>query len=176
MALLVEREKKRHMSLTHEDVQKILAILDEADCEEVYLEFGDLKVHLRKHGDSPDPEKPADREAPPQAAHTVNGEPAAPVSPAPQEPGHEVTIPAGVIAVAAPMLGTFYRAPTPGARPFVEVGDRVQPDDTVCLLEVMKLFNSVRAGTTGTIERILVENATLVEYGQPLILIRKDNT
>ncbi|OGA43895.1 MAG: acetyl-CoA carboxylase, biotin carboxyl carrier protein [Betaproteobacteria bacterium RIFCSPLOWO2_12_FULL_62_13] len=164
------------MTLTHEDVRKILEILDESDCEEVYLEFGDLKVRLRKHGDSPDPEKPAHTQASPQAADTVDEEPAAPAAPARREPGQEVTIPAGVLAVTAPMLGTFYRAPTPGARPFVEVGDKVQPDDTVCLVEVMKLFNSVRAGTAGTIERILVENAALVEYGQPLILIRKGNT
>lgn len=164
------------MTLTHEDVRKILEILDHSDSEEVYLEFGDLKVHLRRHGDLSDPGKPADRQPPPQAAVSPIGEPAAAPTPAPEEPGCEVTIPAGLIAVTAPMLGSFYRAPTPDARPFVEVGDKVQPEDTVCLVEVMKLFNSVRAGTAGTIEKILVENATLVEYGQPLILIRKENT
>jgi acetyl-CoA carboxylase biotin carboxyl carrier protein len=72
------------------------------------------------------------------------------------------------------MLGTCYRAPSPGAKPFVEVGDKVRPDDTVCMVEVMKLFNSLKAGVAGTVEQVLFENATLVEYGQPLILIRKE--
>ena len=80
------------------------------------------------------------------------------------------------MAVAAPMLGTFYRTPSPGEKPFVEQGDKVSPDDTVCLVEVMKLFNSVKAGMAGTVEQILVENGTLVEYGQPLILIRKETS
>ena len=83
-------------------------------------------------------------------------------------------MPPGVVAVNAAMLGTFYRAPSPGAKPFVEVGGRVQPDDTVCLLEVMKLFSSLKAGVAGTVEKILAENATLVAAGQALILIRKD--
>lgn len=80
------------------------------------------------------------------------------------------------MAVTAPMLGTFYRTPSPGERAFVEQGDKVSPDDTVCLVEVMKLFNSVKAGMAGTVEKILVENGTLVEYGQPLILIRKETS
>jgi acetyl-CoA carboxylase biotin carboxyl carrier protein len=73
--------------------------------------------------------------------------------------------------VDSPMLGTFYRAPAPGATPFVEVGEQVEPETTVCLIEVMKMMNSIRAGVTGTIAEILVENAELVEEGQPLFRI-----
>ena len=69
------------------------------------------------------------------------------------------------------MLGTFYRAQTPGAPPFVEVGQRVRADDTVCLIEVMKLFNSVKAGVDGVVTQILAENAKLVEYNEVLIII-----
>ena len=69
------------------------------------------------------------------------------------------------------MLGTFYRAQTPGAPPFVEVGQRVRADDTVCLIEVMKLFNSVKAGVDGVVMQILAENAKLVEYNEVLIII-----
>ena len=69
------------------------------------------------------------------------------------------------------MLGTFYRAQTPGAPPFVEVGQRVRADDTVCLIEVMKLFNSVKAGVEGVVTQILAENAKLVEYNEVLIVI-----
>ena len=163
------------MSLTHKDVQKILAILDGAECEEVRLEFGDLKLHLRRHGGSPPLQHEQRPEDKGQARRAANEE-AALASPAPQQPRHEEAIPEGVMAVTAPMLGTFYRTPSPGERAFVEQGDKVSPDDTVCLVEVMKLFNSVKAGMAGTVEKILVENGTLVEYGQPLILIRKETS
>ena len=72
------------------------------------------------------------------------------------------------------MLGTFYRAPAPGEPPFVEVGDKVGADDTVCLMEVMKLFNSVKAGVAGTVVKIAAENGSMVEHGQTLILIESD--
>ncbi len=72
------------------------------------------------------------------------------------------------------MLGTFYRAPAPNERPFVEVGQRVKADDTVCMIEVMKLFNSIRAGVAGTIVKISVENAQMVEFNQVLIHVKPD--
>jgi acetyl-CoA carboxylase biotin carboxyl carrier protein len=83
----------------------------------------------------------------------------------------EAAGPEGVIVIRAPMLGTFYRAPAPGQKPFVEVGQRVRADDTVCLIEVMKLFNSIRAGVDGEIFKIMAENASMVEFNQPLIFI-----
>lgn len=164
------------MSLTHEDVQKILAILDRSDCEEVSLEFGDFRLHLRRHGNSwvnQDGERVQDKGD--AQVRTGIKESDAAASPAAQEPGDEKALPEDVIAVTAPMLGIFYRAASPGESPFVQPGDQVGPDDTVCLVEVMKLFNSVKAGVAGTVETILAENGTLVEYGQPLILIRKGN-
>lgn len=168
------------MTLTHDDVRKILAILDESDYEEVHIEFGDLKLDLRKHGDAsgiqhaPRHEKPEDRAASPQTPKDVATETTPSDTPALPKTSLQEALPEGVTAVVAPMLGTCYRAPSPGAKPFVEVGDKVKPDDTVCLVEVMKLFNSLKAGVAGTVEKILFENATLVEYGQPLILIRKE--
>ena len=168
------------MTLTHDDVRKILEILDESDYEEVHIEFGDLKLDLHRRGDSSDmqhvqrhgkPEEGADSLDAPKPVATKT---ATTVAPAPAETGREEALPEGVAAVVAPMLGTCYRAPSPGAKPFVEVGDKVKADDTVCLVEVMKLFNSLQAGVAGTVEKILFENATLVEYGQPLILIRKE--
>jgi len=168
------------MGLTHQDVQKILAILDQADCEEVHLEFGDLKLDFRKHGKLDDARRAQPHEATvsPQVSPQmtkVSGE-ATTIAVLPTEPetGRKETLPEGVVAVISPMLGTCYRAPSPGAKPFVEVGSSVRTDDTVCLVEVMKLFSSLKAGVAGTVEKILFENATLVEYGQPLIWIRKD--
>jgi acetyl-CoA carboxylase biotin carboxyl carrier protein len=81
-------------------------------------------------------------------------------------------LPLGVHVVRSPMVGTFYRAPEPGAKPFVEVGTRVKADSIVCIIEVMKLMNSIAAGVDGVVTHVLVENAALVEPGQPLVAIR----
>ena len=80
--------------------------------------------------------------------------------------------PAGTRVITSPMVGTFYRAPEPGAAPFVEEGARVKPDTVVCIIEVMKLMNSVTAGVAGVVTHVLVENAHMVEFGQPLVAIR----
>jgi acetyl-CoA carboxylase biotin carboxyl carrier protein len=72
------------------------------------------------------------------------------------------------------MLGTFYRAPSPGEKPFVEVGQHVKAGDTVCLIEVMKLFNSISAGVDGTVVAIPAQNGVLVEYNQPLVYVMAD--
>ncbi|HEV7132131.1 MAG TPA: biotin/lipoyl-containing protein [Gaiellaceae bacterium] len=76
-------------------------------------------------------------------------------------------------AIVAPMLGTFYRAPAPGEAPFVEVGSKVEPDTLVCIIEVMKMMNSVHAGVAGTIAEICVENGDAVEYGTPLFRVEQ---
>lgn len=77
-----------------------------------------------------------------------------------------------LLTVSAPLLGTFYRAEAPGAAPFVEVGKRVEPDTVVCLIEVMKMMNSVPAGVAGTIVEVCAENAQPVEFGTPLFRVR----
>jgi acetyl-CoA carboxylase biotin carboxyl carrier protein len=79
----------------------------------------------------------------------------------------------GAHVIKSPMVGTFYRSPEPGAKPFVKEGARVKPDTIVCIIEVMKLMNSVTAGVHGVVESVLVENAHMVEFGQPLIAIRE---
>ena len=78
----------------------------------------------------------------------------------------------GVLTIEAPMLGTFYRAESPGAKPFVEVGSRVEPDTIVCIIEVMKMMNSVPAGVSGEIVEIYPQNAELVEFGAPLFRVQ----
>lgn len=78
------------------------------------------------------------------------------------------------IEIRSPMVGTFYRAPAPGADPYVEVGDHVTPGQTLCIIEAMKLMNEIEAEISGTILEILVENAQPVEYNQPLFFVEKD--
>src|SRR5215831_2105715 len=97
----------------------------------------------------------------PGPAATANGAAAAP--PPPEEPeGH---------LVKSPMVGTFYRAASPGAKPFVEVGDSVQAGDTLCIIEAMKLMNEIESDKSGLVKQILVENGQPVEFGQPLVVI-----
>ena len=104
---------------------------------------------------SPQPTAPA-----PAAPVTPVAAPEAPVAPA--EEGH---------AVKSPMVGTFYRSASPGAAPFVEIGDTVAQGDTLCIVEAMKLMNEIEADAAGTIKAILVENGQPVEFGQPLFVI-----
>ena len=80
-------------------------------------------------------------------------------------------IPAAAVVIKSPMVGTFYSSPEPGARPFVEVGQAVSPDTTVCIIEVMKLMNSIPAGCNGTVTQVLVNDAEAVDAGQILIVI-----
>jgi len=156
------------MDLSYEDVQNILKIIDASSLEELHLEIGEFKLVVRKRVGRPDDQiaGEAAREPSPAAARP---EPLPTASPA-GRPAPRVQRD-GMIEVRAPMVGTFYRAPAPGAPPFVEVGAKVEPDDVVCIIEVMKLMNSIRAGRRGRVVEILAENAELVEYGQPLIVI-----
>jgi len=97
-------------------------------------------------------------------------EPVAPAKAGAQSPIPD--LPAGTHVVRSPMVGTFYRAPEPGAKPFVEAGTRVKADTVVCIIEVMKLMNSISAGVAGVVTHVLVENAATVEPGQPLVAVR----
>ncbi|MBI3372569.1 MAG: acetyl-CoA carboxylase biotin carboxyl carrier protein [Betaproteobacteria bacterium] len=153
------------MELTHDDVRQILKIIDDAaHLEELELVHGDFRLHVRRHG--------AVERAMASAA-PVPG-PAQAAARAAQAKTAAAPVPGGMVAIRAPMLGTFYRAPSPGEKPFVEVGQKVKAGETVCLIEVMKLFNSINAGVDGTIAQILADNAALVEYNQVLILIEPE--
>lgn len=163
------------MELSRDDVFKIIKLVEESGYDEVRLEIGDFKLCVQKHGAGGQrvvefsgtgetgrgPAVDAPRPVPTTAMAA---------SPAPASRAEE-PFPEGAVVVRAPMLGTFYRAPAPGERPFVEVGSKVAPDDTLCLVEVMKLFNSIKAGVAGRVVGILAENATMVEHGQPLMVI-----
>jgi acetyl-CoA carboxylase biotin carboxyl carrier protein len=134
--------------------------------EELRLEIGDLKLVVRKRGARAEV---TETSAPPPAA--PSREPVA-TAPAPSAPARQRRAAEGEFELKAPMVGTFYRAPRPGAPPFVEVGGEVGPDDVVCIIEVMKLMNSITLGCRGRIVDILAENAQLVEFGQPIMIIR----
>jgi acetyl-CoA carboxylase biotin carboxyl carrier protein len=175
------------MALINKDkVIQILRILAESTLDELHLEMGELKLIARKHATQEpiqQPEVPRQEsieppvrqqspEIPPlQESHTPAAIP--PEGPAEREEPNLHLEEEGLIPIKSPMLGTFYRAPKPGAPPFVQVGQVVSEDDTVCIIEVMKLFNTIKAGVRGCIGKVCVENAQMVEFQQTLFLVEE---
>jgi acetyl-CoA carboxylase biotin carboxyl carrier protein len=158
--------------LTYKDVVDILKIIDESPCQELHLELEGLKLDLTKGEPPPAPPPPGQ---PPAAAAEKGESPGPNPGPAPAAPPKEaapspVPISSG-IQVKSPLAGTFYRAPAPGARPFVEVGGEVKAGDQVAIVEVMKLMNSVKAPVKGVVREICVANETPVKMGQVLMVI-----
>jgi acetyl-CoA carboxylase biotin carboxyl carrier protein len=158
------------MGLTDDDVREILRIIDESELDELRIETPDFRLHVRRGGAPLPPVEPVEPvEAPPRAAAPEAREPGAeaapPAAPTPSDS------PNGATPIAAPMRGTFYRASAPGEEPFVDVGSQVEPDTVVCLIEVMKMMNAVKAGVSGTVVEVCARNAELVEYGEPLFRV-----
>ena len=156
------------MELTEDDVLQILKLIDESKFDYFQLEVGELKITVSK-GD------PIPITSNASAASPAPAEPrkAPSVAPTPQkEAPKPVTIPAGMVAITAPLLGTFYVAPEPGAPPFTSVGAKVTEDTTVGLIEVMKVFNSVRSAVNGVVAEVVAQNGQFVEFGQPLYFVK----
>ena len=178
------------MPLTTEEIIQILKLIDESPFDELHLESGDFKLTVGKGGTRipslswqptpPEAGGPAVAQEPPIARGRAGNNPPVPV-PAQAEkpkPGLFDSTPYerdGLLPVKAPTLGIFYRSPKPGAPPFTEVGKTVADNDTVCLIEVMKLFNAVKAGVKGRIVKICAENNQMVEYNQILFLIQPES-
>jgi acetyl-CoA carboxylase biotin carboxyl carrier protein len=139
------------VALSDDDVREILRIIDESELDELRIETEGLSLHVVRGGAAPAEPEPVALEPEPDAT--------------------SVPATADGRTIVAPTIGTFYRAPAPGAPPFVEVGTRVEADTIVCIIEVMKMMNSVPAGIAGTIAEIHVANAEPVEYAQPLFRI-----
>ena len=183
-------------NLTYQDLLQIVELVkSSAAFGEFHLKVGDIEVDLRRGGVG------ASRAAPTAAPAASAPLPSAPAKPkdtheTPQRHGHvgggeivseavvsgtgpaehafrgaPLAYPEGAILIKSPMVGSFYRAPEPGARPFVEVGQEVEADTVVCIVEVMKLMNTIPAGALGVITHILVEDGGPVEFGQVLMVI-----
>ncbi|MCF6218817.1 MAG: acetyl-CoA carboxylase biotin carboxyl carrier protein [Gammaproteobacteria bacterium] len=139
-------------------IKKLIELLEESDIAEIEIIEGEESLRISR-GTTQTIVQAAPATALPPATT------AAPVVEAPAEPeisGHQVT---------SPMVGTFYRSSSPGAKPFAEVGQSVNAGDTICIIEAMKLLNQIEADKGGIIKAILVENGQPVEYGQPIFII-----
>jgi len=146
--------------LNYDDVRKILAILDASTLDEVHIEIGDFKLDVRRRGASAPLRDPVLETSPAQPKP----------APVPVKAPPSVALAPGQFALTSPMLGTFYRAPAPDAPPFIQVGSVVSADDTLCIIEVMKLMNTIKAEKPGRVVAVVAENGTLVEFGQTLIV------
>jgi acetyl-CoA carboxylase biotin carboxyl carrier protein len=149
-----------------EKLKQLIAILEESGLSELEIEEEGSRIRLQKPGFAMAPQ-------PVQVPV-----PHAPVSHSDDDfelsaPGHkDAVLEDGLVTIDAPMVGVFYSAPSPDDEPFVKPGDRVEVDQTVCIVEAMKLMNEVTSKTRGEIVRVLVDNAEPVEFGQPLFAVR----
>jgi acetyl-CoA carboxylase biotin carboxyl carrier protein len=150
------------MGLTYDEISEILKLIDGSSCDEFVLETEDIRLVVRRRGANNHVVESAD------GAGTVF---VGSIDGARQPPGQAKAAAAGAHVVSAPMVGTFYRSPTPGAPPFVDIGSKVNKGDPICIIEVMKLFTTIHAEWSGTVKEIGAENSQLVEYGQMLFVI-----
>ncbi len=145
-------------------IKKLIELLEESDLAEIEIHEGEESVRISRS--SQVVTQTAVAAPPPVAAAPATPAPAGETPPAEEEEaaptGHTIT---------SPMVGSFYRAPAPGAQPFVEVGQRVEVGDTLCIIEAMKMLNQIESDKAGVIAAILVENGQPVEYGEPLFII-----
>ena len=135
-----------------EEIRELIRLATEADITELDVDAPHVKVRIKK------------------AAHNSVAK-AVVETRSPDGRHEEAEVHGRLVPIAAPMVGTFYRAPNPEAPPFVSEGDEVHTGQTVCILEAMKMFNEITSEVTGRIARVLVENGAPVEYGQPLFLV-----
>lgn len=159
------------------EIQDLIKFVAKSGVSEVEIEQKDFKITIKSQDNSPREEKQIIVQAAPPAQAAI---PAAPVAapaaaPAQAAPAAPAAAPASddskYVTIKSPMIGTFYRSAGPDKDPFVSVGDTVAPDTTVCIIEAMKLFNDIDAEMSGKIVKILVDDASPVEYDQPLFLV-----
>lgn len=151
------------------EIQKLLDFIAHSGLDEVSIETSDLKISVKRYGGV----VPAAPVAAAPAAPTPVAAPApAPsvAAPAPAAPA-QVATPSNAITVKSPMIGTFYRSSSPDSPVLASVGDEVKPGQVLCIIEAMKLFNEIESEVSGRIVKVLVENATPVEFDQPLFLV-----
>ena len=165
-------------SVNMEELRELIALLRDNELAELELEREDFRVRLRREGFSFSGDHVGDHFTVTEMVKNAltAAPPPAPAPAAPAHPGAEATTAASadqdLHMVPSPIVGTFYRSPSPTAEPFVKIGSNVEPSTVVCIIEAMKLMNEIQAETSGEVVKIYVENGQPVEYGQPLFGIR----
>ena len=146
-----------------DQIQAIITMMKENDLAEFSVEEDGLKIHIKRSPDSAQPtvtvSGPVIARAPAAAAAPVT-------APIPDLPAEELKY------ITSPMVGTFYRAPSPEAPPYVEIGKAVEEDTVVCIIEAMKVMNEIKAETKGVVSEVLADNSKPVEFGQKLFVVK----
>ena len=147
--------------MNFEEIRNLVELMDEFSLTEMKVESGEDRIFLRRGCDA----------AAPVVMPAVSALPAAPAAAAPSTaaPAAAPAVPA--VTIDSPLVGTFYKAASPDSAPFVQIGDRVNPDTTLCIIEAMKVMNEVKAEKSGVIKDILIENGQPVEFGQPMFVL-----
>ncbi|MEZ8826643.1 acetyl-CoA carboxylase biotin carboxyl carrier protein [Vibrio amylolyticus] len=148
-------------------IKKLIELVEESGIAELEIAEGEESVRISRYGAAP-------AAAPVQYAAAPVAAPAAPAPAAPAAPAASVEAVPEVVSghqVLSPMVGTFYGAPSPDAKPFVKVGQQVNAGDTICIVEAMKMMNQIEADKAGVVTAILVEDGNPVEFDQPLVVI-----
>ena len=148
------------------DIKAIIDLMKKNSVTEFELEKQDFKIRLKRGANGTAPVVAYDD---PPALVVAQ---AAPVIPAPAQPVPAAPPPSNELEIKSPMIGTFYRAPSPEAAPYVEIGTEVNPETVVCIIEAMKVMNEIKAEAKGVITQVMIENTKPVEFGQPLFKIR----
>ncbi|MGJ3203859.1 acetyl-CoA carboxylase biotin carboxyl carrier protein [Geobacillus thermoleovorans] len=174
-----------------QEIRELIRLVDQSSIDEFVYEQGETKVHMKKGTAAvavasaaaaqtavappapaaPAAVEPASAAAPVQAAAS---EAPAPKAETPVVKEEEPAVEGNLHQITSPMVGTFYAAPAPDKPPYVKPGDKVKKDTVVCIIEAMKLFNEIEAEVDGEIVKVLVQNGQLVEYGQPLFLVKPE--
>jgi len=165
------------MQLDHDQLRQLLTLLGESDIQELRLEGDDFRLEVRRNLPAAAPVAVLQAPVPAAPPPVSDG---AELAPTPATPSPSPSLPpppaaaarSDLLAISAPMVGTFYRSPAPGEPSFVEIGSRIRPGQTVCILEAMKLMNELEAEIGGEVVEILLDNGTPVEFGQVLMRIR----
>lgn len=170
------------MALTPDDIKALVAAFDASDWGEMSVRIGDTTLELTRTGRPPQASAGRAAETTPSAATAVATHPSPAATAAPVPAVSAASTPAGPPAattatpdghqVKAPSLGLFWHSPQPGSPPFVEVGQEVDAEDTVCIVEVMKLMNHVKAGVSGTVVAVMPQNGQMVEFGEVIVVVR----
>jgi acetyl-CoA carboxylase biotin carboxyl carrier protein len=173
-----QNESTAKASVNLEELRELIALLRDNGLAELELEREDFRVRLRREGASGAGDNvryvaapvgaTADQQAP-AANPSASGAPPAPPG---AQPATAAAPDQDLHIIPSPIVGTFYRSPSPAADPFVKIGSNVEPESVVCIIEAMKLMNEIQAEATGEVVKIYVENGQPVEYGQPLFGIR----
>ena len=151
-------------------LKELVRLMVANDLTELDLRDEQEQVTLRRPGTQPVVQAAPVAVAAPVAAAPVAAAPAEAAAPAPEAPAADE----GLVPIESPMVGTFYSSPSPDKPAFVSAGDSVSTETVICLVEAMKIFNEIKAGQSGTVAKMLIENGDAVEFGQPMLLIKPD--